>query len=61
MIRQHLPALQVIVPLLAAPLCVVINRPRFAWLLSLVASWATLGIALATLAQVLSEIGRAHV
>ena len=54
MIRQHLPALQVIVPLLAAPLCVIVNRPRFAWLLSLVASWATLGIALATLAQVLS-------
>ncbi len=53
MIRQHLPALQVVVPLLAAPLCVVFNRPRFAWLLSLAVSWATLGIALATLQRVL--------
>ena len=34
----HLPILQVIVPLLAAPLCLLLNRSRLAWLFTLLAS-----------------------
>lgn len=38
-IRAHLPALQVAIPLLAAPACVIIRRPAATWLLALLASW----------------------
>ena len=48
----HLPILQVVVPLLAAPLCVFV-RGRVAWGVAVLASWACLGIALALLAQVM--------
>jgi len=34
----HLPALQVVVPLLAAPLCVLVGRASFAWAIALLAS-----------------------
>ncbi|MEE9560654.1 MAG: hypothetical protein V3V64_07665, partial [Acidiferrobacterales bacterium] len=54
MIRQHLPALQVVNPLLSAPLCLLLNKPRVAWALSLIASWLALIIAIALLQQVLS-------
>ncbi len=54
MIRQHLPALQVVIPLLSAPLCLLLNKPRIAWALSLIASWLALIIAIALLQQVLS-------
>ena len=47
MITDHLPALQVVVPLLAAPLMVLVRRGTFAWLLSIAVSWAALAIALA--------------
>lgn len=47
MITDHLPALQVVVPLLAAPLMVLVRRGIFAWLLSVAVSWAALAIALA--------------
>ena len=47
MIGDHLPALQVVVPLLAAPLMVLVRRGTFAWLLAVAASWTTLVIALA--------------
>jgi multicomponent Na+:H+ antiporter subunit D len=46
-ITDHLPALQVVVPLLAAPLMLVVRRGTFAWLLAVAASWTTLAIALA--------------
>ena len=47
MIADHLPALQVVVPLLAAPLMVLVRRGTFAWLLTVAISWTTLAIALA--------------
>ena len=47
MIADHLPALQVVVPLLAAPLMVLVRRATFAWLLATAVSWAVLAIALA--------------
>ena len=53
MITPHLPILQVIVPLLAAPLCLLANNGRFAWLASLVASWTAFVIAALLLGQAL--------
>ena len=54
MIEQHLPALQVVIPLLTAPVCVLLNNARVAWALSLAASWAALVIAALLLQQVLA-------
>jgi len=55
-IRQHLPALQVVVPLMAAPLGVILRRPRLAWGLALTVTWCTFAIALTLLLKV-SESG----
>lgn len=49
----HLPILQVIVPLMAAPLCLLVRRPRVAWTLALAAAVATLAISAMLLAQVM--------
>lgn len=54
MIEAHLPALQVVVPLLTAPLCVLLNNARVAWVLSLIASWTALIVAALLLQQVLA-------
>ena len=35
----HLPVLQVLVPLLAAPLCAIVRNGRAAWTIAVVASW----------------------
>jgi multicomponent Na+:H+ antiporter subunit D len=45
LITPHLPVLQVIVPLLAAPLCLLANDRRLAWGISLVAGWSAFVIA----------------
>ena len=50
--REHLPVLQVIVPLLAAPLCLVLRVPAVARVLVAVASWTSLTIAGSLLLQV---------
>lgn len=55
MILAHLPALQVAVPLISAPLCAMLNRPMLAWALALFASWVSFGIAILLLLQI-----RAH-
>ena len=52
MTTEHFPALQVVVPLLAAPLMVLVRRGTFAWLLATIVSWTTLAIALALAFQV---------
>ncbi len=57
MIAEHLPILQVVVPLTAAPLCVALRRPAGAWALATLATWASLAIALALLVETL-EHGR---
>jgi len=49
---DHLPALVVLLPLFAAPLCVLIDRARPAWLLSLIASFLSLAAAITLLMQV---------
>ena len=53
-IGAHLPALQVVVPLLSAPLCTLIYRPRIAWAIALAVSALALVTALALLEQVLA-------
>ena len=53
MIAAHLPALQVVLPLLAAPLSVAFRRPVLAWALALVVTWLSLAIAVALLIQVM--------
>ena len=50
---DHLPALQVLVPLVAAPLIVLLRHAGAAWALALVAAVASLGIALVLLSKVI--------
>ena len=52
MILSQLPALQVTLPLIAAPLCLLLRSGRAAWLLCLIVSTIALGIALRLLEEV---------
>ena len=38
MIATHLPALQVVVPLVAAPVCVLLRWSRISWMVAMAAS-----------------------
>ncbi len=50
---EHLPALQVVIALTAAPLVMLLNRlPRLAWGVTLVTCWATFAVAVMLLLQV---------
>lgn len=49
---RHLPVLLVVIPLLAAPLCVLLRRPLAAWLIYLVAAASAFTCSLALLLQV---------
>ena len=51
---EHLPALQIIVPLLAAPLCLLIRTPNVVRVWAVLISWVTLFISAALLDQVLT-------
>ena len=51
---QHLPVLLVVVPLLAAPLCVLIRSRVISRVLAIAASWISLWMATELLGQVLS-------
>jgi len=55
MILGHLPALIVVVPLLAAPVCAVLRRGQHAWLFALAVSLLLPPIALALLLRVLEQ------
>ena len=55
MIVEHLPALQVVLPLVAAPACVLLRRADATWALATAVSWLALAIAVALLAQVLDN------
>lgn len=55
MIGAHLPVLLVILPLLAAPLCIMIGREAATRLVSAAVTWTVLGMAVALLAQVQAE------
>ena len=51
----HLPAIQVILPLLAAPVCVLTGRGQRAWTVALVVSWCAFLTARGLLSQVLDH------
>jgi len=51
---EHLPILQVLVPLMAAPLCLLLRRPQLAWLFALLASALAFVISILLLSQVMS-------
>ena len=55
MIITQLPALQVVIPLIAAPLCLLLYRPLATWLLTVVTSAAAMLISGLILAQVLDH------
>ncbi|MGY8991868.1 MAG: proton-conducting transporter transmembrane domain-containing protein, partial [Rhodospirillales bacterium] len=52
MIRSHLPALLIVVPMMAAPLCLLLRRSDWTWAFSLLVTWCTFAISLAILFQV---------
>jgi len=49
---DHLPVLVVIIPLMAGPLCVLVERPLAAWGVALAAAWLSFAVAVALAAQV---------
>ncbi|HHW78913.1 MAG TPA: monovalent cation/H+ antiporter subunit D family protein [Xanthomonadaceae bacterium] len=51
----HLPALQVIIPLVSAPLCALLPAGRAVWLAAMAASWLAFLIAVLLLDQVLAH------
>ena len=55
MISVHLPALQVIVPLLAAPLCLIIRKPAWIWPFAVLATLASLAVSAGLLLQVMQQ------
>ena len=52
MIGAHLPVLQVVIPLLAAPVCVLVHNPRVAWMVTALISWIAFLVACGLLGQV---------
>ncbi len=52
---EHLPALQTVVPLLAAPFCVLLRRAALVRIFAVLVTWSCLGIAFSLLQQVLAE------
>ncbi len=55
MIAAHLPALQVVVPLLGAPVCMLLRGSDWAWRFALAVAWASFAIACLLLERVLRE------
>ncbi|MCH8177400.1 MAG: monovalent cation/H+ antiporter subunit D family protein, partial [Proteobacteria bacterium] len=51
----HLAVLQVIVPLMAAPFCLILKRPRLVWLFALIVSGTAFLISISLLQQVMAS------
>lgn len=51
----HLPVLQVIIPLMAAPICLVLKRPQLVWLFSILVSGLAFLISILLLQQVMTS------
>jgi len=51
----HLPVLQVIVPLMAAPLCLILNRSKVVWMFALLSSAIAFFISILLLQQVMTS------
>ena len=54
-ISSHLPILQVVIPLMAAPLCVMLRKGMFSWLLASSVCWLSLIISCVLCKQVLES------
>jgi multicomponent Na+:H+ antiporter subunit D len=54
-IVANLPALQVVIPLMSAPVCLMLRHARAAWLLAALVTWAAFAIALGLLFEVLDH------
>ncbi|MEX2582475.1 MAG: monovalent cation/H+ antiporter subunit D family protein [Gemmatimonadota bacterium] len=52
---EHLPVLQVVIPLMAAPICALLWRARLAWGFAVLVSWATFAISILLLRRVMAE------
>lgn len=55
MIAQNLPALQVVLPLVAAPLILLLRGSTWPWAFATVISWATFAISVALLVRVIDD------
>lgn len=55
MFAEHLPILQIVIPLMAAPVCVLLRRREWSWGLALITSWACLGMSAQLLERALTE------
>lgn len=55
MIDAHLPILQIIVPLMAAPVCIFLRQAFLTWVLATAVSWVCLAISIMLLQQVLAS------
>jgi len=51
-ILYHLPVLQVVVPLMAAPICVILRQRHLAWAWATAVTWASVAMSITLLAQV---------
>ncbi len=52
-VMTHLPALQVVVPMMAAPVCLLLTRGTLAWLFAMLVSFVALAMAIMLLQQVI--------
>ena len=55
MIDAHLPILQIVIPLIAAPICILLRNKTLVWAFAMLVCLASVGTAGALLAQVLQE------
>lgn len=55
LIFANLPALQVLIPLLAAPLCALIPNGRLAWAWALAATWTSFAVTLLLIGQISAD------
>ena len=55
MIEAHLPILQIVIPLISAPLCVLLRNKTLTWVFAMLVCLVTLGMSGALLSQVLQD------
>jgi len=55
MIAQHLPVLQIVIPLMSAPFCIFLRHHLWTWILAVAMSWLSLAMSIGLLARVVEE------
>jgi multicomponent Na+:H+ antiporter subunit D len=51
-LSAHLPVIQVVLPLMSAPICVLFRHAGLSWLIALIVSWLSFGVSILLLEQV---------